>query len=131
MRVAAIAASLLTLVGLLAAVPASGGGQRSSQFRLSGSVSGLYPGAKRFMTVKIHNPYQRPIRVVSVSAQAGRGKRFCSGANLHVRSFRGRLVIPRRRTRVVRLRVQMALTAAPECKGARFPLLFRARAVVR
>jgi hypothetical protein len=83
------------------------------------------------MTVKIHNPYQRPIRVVSVSAQVGRGKRFCSGANLYVRPFHGRLVIPRRRMRVVRLRVAMARTAAPECNGARFPLIFRGRAVVR
>ena len=131
MRVAAIAASLLTLVGLLAAVPASGGGQGASRFRLSGSVDGLYPGAKRFMSVKIRNPYRRPIRVVSVSAQVGRGKRFCSGANLHVRPFRGRLVIPRRQTRSVPLRVEMPLTAAPECDGARFPLVFRARAIMR
>jgi hypothetical protein len=132
MRVAAIAASLLTLVGLLAAVPASGGEQRSPvRFRLSGSISGLYPGAKRFMSVKIHNPYRRAIRVVFVSAEVGRGKRFCTGANLHIRPFRGRLVIPRHSMRIVRLRVAMPLTAAPECDGARFPLIFRARAVGR
>jgi hypothetical protein len=132
MRIAAIAASLLTLVGLLAAVPASGGGQRSAvKFRLAGSVGGLYPGARRLMRVKIHNPYRRPIRVVSVTAKVKGGARYCTGANVDVRPFRGRVVIPRRRSRVVRLRVQMQPTAAQECSGARFPLLFRARAVVR
>jgi hypothetical protein len=132
MRVAAIAASLLTLVGVLAAVPASGGGQRSPvRFRVSGSVAGLYPGARRFMNVKIQNPYRRSMRVVSVSAQVGRGKRFCTGANVHVRPFRVGVLIPRRRSRIVRLLVAMPRTAAPECDGARFPLVFRARAVVQ
>lgn len=132
MRIAVIAASLLTLVGLLAAVPASGGGQRSPvRFRLSGTVAGLYPGARRFMNVKIKNPYRRSMRVVSVTAQVRRGARFCTGSNLDVRPFRGRLVIPRRRARIVRLRVEMQPTAAQECSGARFPLVFHARAVVR
>jgi hypothetical protein len=131
MRIAAIAASLLTLVGLLAAVPAAGGKKPSQlRFRISGSISGLRPGVPRLMRVKVHNPYRRPLRVLSVRAHVGGGRRFCTGANLHVRPFRGRLVVPRRRTRTIRLRVEMPVTAAPECLGARFPLYFRGKGVV-
>ena len=132
MRVAAIAASLLTLVGLLAAVPASGGAHRNAvRFQVSGSVQGLFPGARRFMNVKIQNSYQRTMQVVSVSADVRRARRLCTGYNVDVRPFRGRLSIPPRRTRVVRLLVHMQPTAAEECKGARFPLRFRAKAVLR
>ena len=132
MRIAAIAASLLTLVGLLAAVPASGRAPPADvQFRVSGSISGLFPGARRFMNVKIRNPYRRAMRVVSVSADVRRARRLCTRSNVDVRPFRGRLSIPPRRTRVVRLLVEMQPTVAEECKGARFPLRFRARAVLR
>jgi hypothetical protein len=130
-RFAAIAASLLTLVGLLAAVPAAGGAERSLRFRISGSISGLRPGAPRFMNVRVRNPHRRPIRILSVWAQVGRGKRYCTGANLHVRPFHGLLVVPRRRTRILRLRVLIPRTAASECDGARFPLSFRGKAVMR
>jgi hypothetical protein len=132
MRIAAIAASLLTLVGLLAAVPASGGRQPApARFQVSGSVEGLFPGARRFMSVKIQNPYRRPMRLISLSAEVRRARRLCTGSNVDVRPFRGRIAIPPRRTRVVRLLVQMQPTVAEECKGARFPLRFRAKAVLR
>ncbi len=132
MRMAAIAASLLTLVGLLAAVPASGGAHRKAvQFRVSGSVSGLFPGARRLMNVKVRNPYRRPLLVLSLSAQVRRARRLCTGSNVDVRPFRGRVPIRPRRTRVIRLRVEMQPTVAEECKGARFPLRFRARGVLR
>jgi hypothetical protein len=132
MRIAAIAASLLTLVGLLAAVPASGGARPDAvQFRVSGSINGLFPGARRFMNVKIRNPYKRTLRVLSVSADVRHARRLCTGSNVDVRPFRGRLSILPRRSRVVRLLVEMQPTVAEECKGARFPLRFRARAVVR
>jgi hypothetical protein len=132
MRVAAIAASLLTLVGLLAAVPASGKRHPAQVgFRVSGSVQGLFPGARRFMSVKIRNPYGRPMRLVSLSADVRRARRLCTGSNVDVRPFRGRLSISPRRTRVVRLLVHMQPTVAEECKGARFPLRFRAKAVLR
>jgi hypothetical protein len=131
-RVAAIAASLLTLVGLLAAVPASGGAHPTAvKFRVSGSVSGLFPGARRYMSVKVRNPYKRVLRLVSLSAEVRRARRLCTGSNVDVRSFRGRLSIAPRRTRVVRLLVEMQPTVVEECKGARFPLRFRAKGIVR
>jgi hypothetical protein len=131
MRLAATAASLLTLVGLLAAVPAAGKPRRPLvPFKVTGSAEGLVPGAPGFIRVKIRNPYRGPMRVVSVTALVRNASPRCTGWNLDVRSFRGRLVIPRGRTGVARLRARLPLTAAPECAGARFPLDFRAKAVV-
>jgi hypothetical protein len=132
MRVAAIAASLLTLVGLLAAVPASGGAAPSAvRFRVEGSIEGLFPGARRFMKLKVRNPFPRTMQLVSLSADVRRARRLCTASNLDVRPFRGRFAIPPRRTRVIRLLVELQPTAAEECKRARFPLRFRAKAIVR
>jgi hypothetical protein len=132
MRIAGIAASMLILVGLVAAVPASGKPRRGlPPFKVTGSVEGLLPGVPGFIPVKVRNPYRRPMTLVSVTARVRNANERCTRWNLEVRPFRGRLRIPRGRTRVARLRVRMPLTAAPECRGAKFPLDFRARAVVR
>jgi hypothetical protein len=123
---------MLAVLALLAALPASGDARRGTvKFRLSGSVEGLYPGARRAMKVTVRNPFARTMRLVSIQARVGRAKRACSGQNLEVRPFRGRLRIPARRRRVVRLLVAMAPTAAEECKRARFPVRFRAKGVLR
>jgi hypothetical protein len=132
MRIAAIAASMLTLVGLLAAVPAAGKTRRGlAPFKVTGSVDGLYPGVPGVLRVKVRNPYRRAMRVVSLTARVGDASRRCTRFNLEVGRFRGRLVIARGRTGVARLSARIPLTAAPECRGARFPIAFRARAVVR
>jgi hypothetical protein len=132
MPVSAIAASFLALAGMLATVPASGGTDGSElRFRVTGSVSGLYPGARRSMRVKIRNPFRGAIVVRSVTAQVRRARRACSGSNVEVRPFRGRVRVPARGARVVGLLVRMPATAADECRGARFPLVFRARAALR
>ena len=132
MHVSAIAASFLALAGMLATVPASGGTVGSElRFQVSGSVTGLYPGARRSMRVKIRNPFKRAIVVRSDTAQVRRARRGCSGSNVEVRPFRGRVRVPAQGARVVRLLVRMPVTAADECRGARFPLVFRARAALR
>jgi hypothetical protein len=123
---------MLVVLAMLAALPASVDARRGPvKFRLSGSVEGLYPGARRTMRVTVRNPFARAMRLLSVHATAGRGGRLCSGRNIAVRPFRGRLRIPARRRRVVRLLVAMEPTAAEECKRARFPVRFRGRAVLR
>lgn len=99
-------------------------------FTVTGSVDGLLPGGRAWLRATVRNPYRRPLRVTSVTAAVGRGGRACAGSNLHVRPFTGRLVVPPRRARVVRLRVEMPMTAAPECSGVRFPLRFRAKGFV-
>jgi hypothetical protein len=123
---------VLGVLALLAALPASGDARRGSVgFRLSGSLDGLYPGARRSLKVTVRNPFVRTMRLVSLHADVGRAGRTCSSANIEVRPFRGRLRIPGRRRRIVRLLATMAPSAAEECKRARFPIRFRGRAVLR
>lgn len=131
----ASAGAAASLIGALVAGGALGGssGPHPSPrgFTVSGSVAGLYPGGRAWLRATVRNPYRRPLRVLSLTAAVRPGRRACSGANLDVRPFRGRLVVPPRRSRVIRLLVRMPLTAAPECNGARFPLVFRGRGVLR
>jgi hypothetical protein len=132
MRRKAILASVLAVAGTLALLPAAGGAQRGPvRFSLGGNVVGLYPGAKRQLAVNVRNPFRRKLRLVAVDTEVRRASRLCTAANLDIRPFRGALLIAPRRTRVVRLRVLMPETAAQECSAARFPLVFRARAVLR
>jgi hypothetical protein len=127
-----VAAGVLVVVGALAALPAAGETRRGPVgFRLSGSVEGLYPGVRRAMKVTVRNPFARTMLLVSIRGDVGRAGRACSGHNVDVRPFRGRLGIPARRRRVVRMLVAMAPTAAEQCKRARFPIRFRAKAVLR
>jgi hypothetical protein len=131
---ASAAASALVIGALVAggAFAGSSGPYPSSRgFSVTGSVSGLYPGGKAWLPARVRNPYRRPLRLLSLTVAVRGGRRACSGANLEVRPFRGRLVIPPRRARVVRLLARMPLTAAPECNGARFPLIFRGRGTLR
>lgn len=131
----ASAVATASMIGALVAggAPAGSSGPYPAprDFSVSGSVSGLYPGGKAWLRATVRNPYRRPLRLLSLTAAVGRARRACTGSNLDVRPFRGRLVVPPRRARVVRLLVRMPLTAAPECNGARFPLTFRARGTVR
>jgi hypothetical protein len=123
---------VLGLLALLAAVPASGDVRRGPVgFRLSGSVDGLYPGARRSLKVTVRNPFARTMRLVALRADVRRANGACSAANVEVQPFRGRLRIPGRRRRIVRLLVMMAPTAAEQCQRARFPIRFRGRAMLR
>lgn len=117
---------------MLAVLPASGDARRGPvSFHLSGSVDGLYPGARRSMKVTIRNPFARTMRLLSVQADVARARRGCGGRNVEVRPFRRGLSIPAHRRAVVRLFVRMAVTAQEPCRRARFPIRFRARAVLR
>jgi hypothetical protein len=127
----AAASMLCALVAGGALAGSSGPYPAPRGFTVTGSVSGLFPGGKAWLRATVRNPYRRPLRLVSLTVDVRSGLRACSGSNLDVRPFRGRLVVPSRRTRVVRLLVRMPLTAAPECSGARFPLTFRARGILR
>lgn len=131
---ASAAASALVIGALVAggAFAGSSGPYPSSRgFSVTGSVSGLYPGGKAWLPARVRNPHRRPLRLVSLTVVVRGARRGCSGVNIEVRPFRGRLVIPPRRARVVRLLARMPLTAAPECNGARFPLVFRGRGTLR
>ena len=135
MRRTATTASSALVIGALVA---GGAVARSSDprpqlrgFTVTGSVSGVLPGGRVWLPATIRNPYRRRLVVSSVTVAVGRARSACSASNLDVRPFRGRVVVPPRRSRIVRVLVRMPLTAAPECNGAKFPLRFRAKGLLR
>jgi hypothetical protein len=103
-------------------------GKSPPRLKASGKVTGLYPGAVRTMKVRIRNRYADPIRLGYVKTKARDASPGCTSQNLAVTPRkRTRKVIPARRFRAVRVRVEMAPSAAPDCQGARFPLRFVVR----
>jgi hypothetical protein len=97
-------------------------------------VPGLYPGATKPLTLRVTNPYGYSIRVLPVTAAVVRttNRSGCLGipANVTV-STRGlkAVVIRRKATKTLILRVSMPRTVANACQGATFKITFKGRAV--
>jgi len=94
-------------------------------FTISGSVSGLYPGATRslVLTVTNHEPFTIVVtRLVTVVNDANA---TCRSANLTVSNFNGSLSVPPRSTAATGVAVRMTNDAGDNCAGADFPLYFR------
>jgi hypothetical protein len=125
-----VALPLVAVLAAGAAVGAVGSGQhaRVRPFTLSGHVSGLYPGARRRLTIVIRNHSRRPLRIRSVTARVRDAGPACRGRNLRISRFRGRLRLRARRARRIAVTVLMRPDAPDACQGARFPLVFRGRA---
>jgi hypothetical protein len=130
-RIAAIAALAL---GAFVAVGAGVAGRQAPAsarhtFRITGSVAGLYPGARRRLPLRVVNPYGRGFRVVALRVAAADAGPRCRSTNLRFGSFRGSLRFPARGTRSVTVSVRMAAAAPYTCQNARFRLRFSGRAI--
>ena len=95
-------------------------------FKVSGQVTGLWPGARKRIRLRITNPNSFPIRVRSLSVEAGSSNRSGCEArwiklqktlylSLKVRK-EGRASVP--------YPVQLSQSAPNACQAARWPLQF-------
>lgn len=137
---------ILIAVSLLAAAIASGELRTDSEAETAatsgatpprspltarGHVTGLYPGARAAIKVRIRNRSRRALTLTSLRTRpldAGAG---CLARNLRVATVRRKVVIRPRGRRSLRVPVAMSANAADACQGARFPLRFRLRARAR
>jgi hypothetical protein len=101
----------------------------TATFTLSGSVTGLYPGATRDLTVRITNPGNVALRVTSVRVTVRDASAACRASNLVAWSYSGRAYVARHGTASVTVPVRMVPTALDACQNATFPLVFHAEAV--
>jgi len=130
----ALAGGLATLLALSLAAWAEGLGPRrgrvkpSSDLVVTGSIKGLYPGARKRLQLKVRNRLTVRMKLTSLTVRVRDGRWNCRGANVRVGRFRGRLLLPPRTQRAVNLVVSMPKTAPDPCQGAVFRLFFRARA---
>ena len=127
-------AALAGLVALLAFSFSALGAPRPKQptrtFKLSGSVRGLYPGGLGHVAVTVHNPYRKTLRLRALRVLVRRARPGCPASVLRLKPFRGYLDVRPRRSRKVWVAVRMIPSAGNACRGARFPLSFRANGVV-
>jgi hypothetical protein len=135
---------LATAAGVAAHVAAPGPGPGDGRMELiasvkhvvsvtSSPVTGLYPGLRRTLTVRIKNTYAYRVKVTSVKARvaAATSRPGCTGAaqNLIVTPHTGPLAVGPRKTAAVVMTVVMPLTVANACQGATFTITFAAHAV--
>ena len=100
--------------------------------RLSGYAHGLYPGARKTMTVRIFNRRGFRVRVTAIRAVQRRGRRGCPGWNLSVGRFPASrwdppVYVPARRSRRVFLDVGLSHRAPDACQQTTFRLRLKAR----
>ena len=128
----AIVLALVATLSAAAAIPGPGDGPRHSSHRiglvLSGHVGGLMPGQRAQMTIHVTNRLPRIVHLRSVKTTVRAASRGCSGKNLVVAPYRGRLRIGPGRSARVGVRVRMRLDSPNACQGKLFPLTFMGQA---
>ena len=126
------AAVVLVLVATLsgAAIGASGGRRQIAHpgLALSGHISGLLPGRRTRLTIDVKNRLRRVIHLRSITTTVRSAARGCSGKNLVVAPYRGRLRIGPGGSARVTVAVRMLLESPNACQGEVFPLTFRGQA---
>ena len=97
-------------------------------FTLSGHVSGILPGEQRQLVITARNRGRTPLLVRSVVTHVHDPSTACSGENLQVSKFRGRLRLGARESRRIAVSVSMSTATPSACQGAVFRLSFQGRA---
>jgi hypothetical protein len=96
----------------------------SSGFKISGKLTGLYPGATRELVLVVHNPQMFPIVVTSITTTVASPSAGCQASNLVVTAFSGELPLRARTSAEVSVPVLMRHVAPDACQGAVFPLTY-------
>ena len=104
------------------ATASSAGG--ANTFTVSGSVSGLYPGANLPLVLTVTDPRKYSITVSSITTTVSSQAAGCPSANLAVAAFTGNLSVAAKQSAHTTVMVQMLHTAPDACQGAHFKLMY-------
>lgn len=101
------------------------------KFVVRGRVKGLYPGARKPLTLKITNPQPYPVKVKELKVEVRKSnKRGCKRNSVKPRRrVRVSLLVPARARARVSYPVRMPKRAPNACQGARWKLKFTGEAV--
>lgn len=102
---------------------------QTGRFGISGSVTGLYPGASMPLVLTVSNHQEFTIVVTSITTSVGSPNPACASANLTVTQFIGDLSVPAKGTSNVAVTVTLTHAAPDACQGAVFPLQYIGTAV--
>ena len=133
LRPPAVVALLLAagaLFGTAAALGALGARHRhdAAGFKLSGHVTGLYPGQRKRLVIVVRNRGSQALRIRAVTTRVRNASRACKARNLRVAAFHGSLRVAGRRSRRIAVRASMRADSPSACQGAVFRLAFHGRA---
>lgn len=141
MAVARIAVSLLFVSASIALAAdrlprldtggAEGAGAAASahvpSVKISGHVTGMYPGRVATVRVRVRNLGKKAVTVKKVSATVGDAGPGCDSANLIVKRARRKLHISPGGRAKLKLKATMLPDAPDACQGLAFPLAFHAK----
>jgi hypothetical protein len=130
--IATAVALLAAAVGAYAAFTGTGASERLGPIdgppvRITGNVTGLYPGATTLLNATARNRTDRPVRLGWVKTRVRNPVAGCDRLDLHAAHIRPATVIPPHGVLPLQIPVTMAATTTDACQGARFPLRFLAR----
>jgi hypothetical protein len=114
-------------VGAYAAA-GSGGTSQNDPLALSGSVSGLVPGARRTIEIQVTNPNGREVTVTDVAVGVTAERTGCPASALEVGHASTPLAVPASGSSTTTLPVTLAASAPDACQGASFALRYSATA---
>jgi len=100
-------------------------------FSISGSVTGLYPGATKDLPVLISNQNNQDIKVTNIHITVtGSDKSGCGSSNLSAADYSGpAFVVQKNSSQTINLPVSMTHNASNSCQGATFTLQYSGAAV--
>ena len=112
-----------------AATPANASSLRTGSVGITGSVSGLYPGATSPLPLTVTNAATTPVTVTSVTTTVANASTLCTKKNLHVTKYtHGALVVPAGGHAVVTVQATLVTAAGNACQGAVFRLTYHGKA---
>ena len=97
-------------------------------FTIRGHAGGLYPGARKQLSLVVHNRTAGVIHIRSITTRVRDARRGCKGTNVRVGRYAGRLRVGPRGWRRVSVPIRMLRSAPDACKKAVFRLKFRGAA---
>ena len=120
-----VATSVVAALVLMGPAAAS----EHDEFRITGEIDGLYPGAEATLRARVTNPMPLTIRVTSVDVTVQDASPDCPARMLEVEGPRGTTDVPPGGTGTVPLDVRMDRSATDACQGVTWRLGFVATAV--
>lgn len=107
----------------------NGNTAKGKAFTMSGSATGLYPGADLPLQLTVQNPNQQDIRVQSVSVQVANATAQCPGSLVTVDSF-APFVVGGRASGVTTLQIHLSPSAPNVCRARTWTLTYTGTAVM-
>lgn len=129
MRRVALLAVVVTALMILSIMSAGASQGAPETFTISGEVDELFPGFDGTLPAQVSNPFDQPIRVMSLAGSVSDPAPGCTGSELTVADAAPDFVVADGATMTVPLHVALARSAPAECQGVTFEITFVGTAV--